>query len=112
MWAWSDRAIAHNHVYYIKKDYIGLDLVRTEAVQTYSERLPLAPAGHKAEALGLDRHASALDVLFYIPEEEVFMYVNGAHHNTHYNMCYNCKRRLLQLLLCCILNYKSHRPTY
>lgn len=36
---------------------------------THCERLSLAPTRHKAEALGLNSHSSALDVLFNIPEK-------------------------------------------
>lgn len=38
-------------------------------VGTHCERFSLAPTRHKAEALRLNRHSSALDVLFYIPDK-------------------------------------------
>lgn len=37
---------------------------------THCERLSLAPTRNKAEALGLNSHSSALDVLFNIPDKK------------------------------------------
>lgn len=38
--------------------------------RTHCERFPLAPTGNKVEALGLNSHSSALDVLLNIPDQK------------------------------------------